>query len=190
MDTDPNQNLTEANEILSFFAVFLEQCHYWGFYAKISFLHNRPTSNLPQMSTILTILRWQQRFKAFLSITVTTEWATLGCQQISLLVRLSFHKLVKSTFSKLVNPTSFKNKKIKGNYSSRKNISKIVYATVSMIHFNLLKQGLGSYHCATLDHKSKWQLNKYVMSRTINSKLSEVLFLNGKHSTDALHMNK
>lgn len=35
MDTDPNQNLTEVNEILSFSAVFLEQCHYWGFYAQI-----------------------------------------------------------------------------------------------------------------------------------------------------------
>jgi len=27
MDTDPNRNLTEVNEILSFSAVFLEQCH-------------------------------------------------------------------------------------------------------------------------------------------------------------------
>lgn len=139
------------------------------------------------------ILCWQQRFKAFLNITVTTERVMLGCQQISLLVRLSFHKLVRSTFSKLVNPTSFKNKNLKkkkGNCSSRKNISKIVYATVSMMHFNLLKQGLDSYHCAILGNKSKWQLNKYVVSRIINSKLSEDLFFNGKHSTDALHMNK
>jgi len=163
MDTDPNRNLTEVNEILSFSAVFLEQCHCWGFYAKISSLHNRPTSNLLQMSTFLMILCWQQRFKAFLSIAVTTESVTLGCQQISLLIRLSFHKLVRSTFSKLVNPTYFKNKIIKGNYGSRKTTSKIVYVTISMMHFNLLKRSLDSYHCATLGNKSKWQLNKYIM---------------------------
>lgn len=65
------------------------------------------------MSTILMILCWQQRFKAFLNITVTTECVMLGCQYISLLVRLSFHKPVRSTFSNLVNLTSFKNKKKK-----------------------------------------------------------------------------
>lgn len=63
MDTDPNRNLTEVKEILSFFALFLEQCHYCGFCAKISSLHNRPTINLLQISIILMILCWQQDLK-------------------------------------------------------------------------------------------------------------------------------
>lgn len=63
----------------------------------------------------------------------------------------------------LVNPLSFKNKRNKGNCSSRKKISKTVYATVSMMCFNLLKQGLDSYHRSASGNKSEWKLSNNIV---------------------------